>query len=399
MAAAVANTQTTLETTVPDRPAVPDVLHEHIHEIAYLSIQRRKLLFSQDIPLRRLRTHAGRIEAHLDGLRIGVPASVNIANGMLDGDDPWFISAALRIWVEIGQPQPAIVHQRLAAVAPELSGSCKEAFRQLPAGAVERIFPDQPGATPDSLLELAIDARGWHGLIRPETAARLAGSAVTGIRRALARHASQHDLISKLLTDGDQLVRRMALWSMAKQDSRATLDQSRQLAAGIEPDAFALRLIGLLGEYADGSRLLPFLRQKSLAPSALLALRDLAYPALAESVVDVIDSGDSEIAPLAKAVFESLTGQIPEPNPEKLLPQGISPARSHWQDVRKHHDASRRSLSDRPFPWQGPAVDEPMLWVWRRSLTTNPADLAWLRREVPDGFFSGLDSEEAIPGE
>jgi hypothetical protein len=398
MAPAAANTQTTLETTVPGRPAVPDVLHEHIEEIAYLSVQRRKMLFSPELPVRRLQNHSGRIEAHLDGLRVGGPASINIAQAKLDGEDPWFVSVALKIWVELGQPQTAILHERLAKLAPELSGSCKEAFRQLPASTIERTFPEKAGATPDSLLELATDARGWHGMIRPETGSQLAASPDPKIRRALARHVTQPDLVSRLLTDTDQQVRRMALWSLAKQDPRTALDRSRQLAAGPEPDAFALRLIGLFGEYADSARLLPFLRHQPLAGSALLALRDLAYPALAESVLDVIDSDDAENIPLAKAVFESLAGRIPKPNPEKPLPTGMSPARYHWQEARKRLDASRRSLHDKPYPWQGSPADEPMLWVWRRSLT-NAADLGWLRREVPDGFFTGRAADEAIPGE
>jgi hypothetical protein len=399
MAAAVANTQLTLETVVPDRPAVPDVLHEHIEEIAYLSIQRRKLLFSPDIPLRRLRIHAGRVEAHLDGLRIGAPASVGIAHARLDGDDPWFVSVALRVWIELGQPETAILHQRLAELTPKLSGSCKEALRQLPAGAVQRIFPDQhPGAMPESLVELATDALGWHGLLQPESASRLAASPGSGIRRAVARHAIQPDLVSRLLTDSDQQVRRTALWSVAKHDPRAALERSRQLAAGAEPDGFALRLIGLLGDHVDGSRLLPFLRHKSLAPFALLALRDLAYPALAEMVLEVFEAGDSELAPLAKAVFESLAGRVPKPDPEKSLP-GVSPARSHWLDFRKHLDPSKRILHARPYPWQGPPADEPMLWVWRQILTAKATDLGWLRREVPDGFFSGGEADEAIPGE
>jgi hypothetical protein len=400
MEASVATTQPTLETTVPCRPAVPDVLYEHIEEIAYLSIQRRKLLFSPEIPLRRLRTHAGRIEAHLDGLRIGAPASVDIAHTMLDGDDPWFVSTALRIWIELGQPQTEIVHQRLALLAPELSGSCKEAFRQLPTATIERIFPEQHLETvPQSLLELAIDARGWHGLVRPETASRLAASPVPGVRRALARHVFQHDLVFRLLTDSDQEVRRVALWSLAKQDSQAALDRSRQLAAGAEPDVFALRLVGLLGDQADGSRVLPFLRNKTTVPFALLALRDLGYPALADSVLEVAEAGDPKCAPLATTVLESLTGRIPKPNPEKPLPPGVSPARVHWQEFRKHFDTSTRTLRGRPFRWQGSPADEPMLWVWRRYLTAKATDSEWIRREVPDGFFSGREADEAVPGE
>jgi hypothetical protein len=395
-----ADASNTLETTIPGRPAVPDVLREHIEEIAYLSIQWRKLLFSREIPMRRLRNHAARIEAHLDGLRVGIPTSVEIAHSMLDGDDPWFVSVALRIWIELGQPQIAIVQQQLAKMATEHSSSCKEALRKLPSDFIGRIFPDQQqGAIPDSLLELAADALSWHGLLRPEAASRLAASPLAGVRRALARHVLHSALLSQLLADGDQQVRRMALWNLAKQNSRAALDQSRRLSAQPEPDAFALRMIGLLGEYGDSSRLIAFLRHKSLAPPALLALRDLAYPVLAEAVLEIVDATDSGHADLARSVFESLAGRIPKPNPDKPIPQGFTPARFHWLELKKHLDGSKRSLFGQPFPWQGAASDEPMLWVWRRTIADNAVDTSWLRREVPDGFFTGIDADEAIPGE
>ena len=396
----LADKQITLETTVPGRPAVPDVLREHLEEMAYLSIQWRKLLFSPEIPLRRLAAHAGRIEAHLDGLRVGGPASLSIAQAMLDGDDPWFVSAAARVWIEMGQPEPAIIHQRLAALPPELFRAWKEAFRQLPVSTIQRVFPKQhPEAIPAPMIEIAADAWGWHGLLLPETASRLAGSPVPGIRRAVARHATQPSLIRQLLDDGEVLVRLMAHWSLALQNPPAALDRSRQIAAAAEPDPFALRIIGLLGSRADGPRLLAFLKHKTIAPTALLALRDLAAPEFAEVLLDGLDGEDSEFAALAKDVFESLTGRIPKPNPEQPLPPGLSPVRAHWSQVRKQMDGSKRMLHGQAFPWQGAASEEPMQWVWRRVLTSNAPDLAWLRRQVPDGFFTGLEADEAIPSE
>ncbi len=393
-------TKPILETTVLDRPAVPDVLEEHLEETAFLLIRWRKLLFSSEIPLRRLGAQAERIEAHLDGLRVGGPASLSIALAMLDENDPWFVSVAARVWIELGQPEVQAIHERLAALPPELFGVWKEAFRQLPASTVQRIFPQQQfESLPAATLEIAADAWGWHGLLPFPVASRLAGSPAPGVRRAVARHTAHSGLIRQLLDDGDVLVRRMAHWSLALQNTQAALDRGRQLAAAAEPDPFALRVIGLLGGRADGPRLLNSLKHKAAAPTALLALRDLAVPEFAEVLLIGIEGDDADFAALAKDVFESLAGRIPKPDPGQPLPPGLSPARAHWSQVRKQMDGSKRMLHGQAFPWQGPASEEPMQWVWRRVLTSNAPDLAWLRRQVPDGFFNALGAEEAIPGE
>ena len=390
----------TLETTVPGRPAVPDVLHEHLEEIAYLTIQWRKLLFSPEVPLRRLRAHSERIKAHLDGLRIGGPASLSIARSMLDGDDPWFVYAAARVWMEMGRPDVAALRERLEKTPPELWGAWKEAFRKLSPAVVTRLFSEQDlEGLPLGLLQVAIDALGWHGLLQPATAGTVGGLPDAGTRRAVARHAVQPALIARLLEDEDVLVRRTALWSLVRQDPRAALDRSRQMTLSRPPDAFALRVIGLMGDGQDGMGLLTLLRQKTATPAVLLALRDLGRPECAEALLEIVEGDDRDLAMATKDVFESLVGRIPKPDPEQPLPAGISPARFHWQQVRKSLDRSRQFLHGQPCPWQGDPADEPMEWVWRRTLTAAASELACLRREVPDGFFNGVGADEAIPGE
>ena len=86
-----------------DRPVVPHVLLEHLEELAALLVQRRKLFFSPEVPLRRLKLHDDRIEAHLDGLRTGGSAAIKIAEDRLAGD-PWLVVAAARVWMSQGSP-------------------------------------------------------------------------------------------------------------------------------------------------------------------------------------------------------------------------------------------------------------------------------------------------------
>ena len=85
------------DSRVSKRPVLPDVVLEHVEEYAFLSIQRRKLLFSDEITLDQLREHDERIAAHWDGLVLAVPHSVELAVGRLEEGDPWdAFAAALR---------------------------------------------------------------------------------------------------------------------------------------------------------------------------------------------------------------------------------------------------------------------------------------------------------------
>jgi hypothetical protein len=388
-----------LETTILGRPAVVDVLYEHFEEVAHLSVQWRKLIFSPEIPLRRLASHADRIEAHVDGLRVGGAAAVGMAEALLAGDDAWLVFSAARCWLEQGQGTPAVLEKRLQATPPELRGAWKEAFRRLPVDVCLRAFPQTnlTSLTPEA-LEVACDARGYHQILSKEVRDDCAQSSQPLLRAAVARHAPDVDLLQRLLQDKDVMVRRVALWSLALQNASFVLGQCRRWAES-EPDAFALRVIGLFGDRNDGARLLPLLQQKSLAVPALLALRDLGSPEFAASVLSIMEADAGEIAPVAQQVFESLVGRSMPAKPSEPDPTPMSPARRHWEQFRSRADLTQRRLSGVGFPWSGPVADEPMEALWRRALSNATVAPVWLRREVPDGFFSGVGAVEAIPGE
>lgn len=376
------------------------MLVEHLEELAYLSIQRRKLLFSPEVPLRRLKLHDGRIEAHLDGLRTGGAASVAIAAQKLAGD-PWLVSAAARAWLEQGQPGPDAVIDQLKTVEPEWAAGWKEAFRAIAPELVQRLLPQgHPDRLPPLAQQVAADAWGWHGLLRPETAGALRTHPKSSLRFTLARHLAWNGLgPDTLLEDPDVLVRRAALWGLALRNPKAAMDQSRQAARATPPDPFALRVLGLLGERADGRLLVAALAPSGARLAALHALRDLAQPEFADALVEFLESDDEETALAARAAVESLVGRLPSPDLEKAAPPGISLARFQWQQVRPKLDLASRRLQGQPFPWTGDPADEPMERLWRQACVAAKPESTWLRREVPDGFFTGLPSLSAIPGE
>ncbi|HWN97487.1 MAG TPA: hypothetical protein VNT99_20820 [Methylomirabilota bacterium] len=380
-----------------ERPVIPNVLFEHLEELGYLFIQRRKLLFSSEIPLRRLRLHEQRIEAHLDGLRVGEAASVQIALEKLVGDDPWLITAAARVWLTQGEPAPAKLIELLATVSPDLSIAWKEALRAIPTPLVQKVLPPKSAMDfPPVVQAIAADAWGWHGLLSPGFAAELQMSPHSAVRFSVARHSGGAD---KLLGDTDPMVRRAALWALARGSASRALDYSRQAARSAPPDLFALRILGLMGEKSDGRLLVSALSQPTTTLPALWALRDLAHPEYADHVVDLLEAKNEDVAAAAREVFESLAGPLPPPDPQAPIPSSGSPARYRWQQMRGKLDLNNRKLRGQPFPWTSDPADEPMELVWRRACVSAKPETDWLRREVPDGFFAGVPSPVAVPGE
>src|SRR5512144_244510 len=94
-------------------PVLPDVVEEHLEELGFLAIQRRKLLVDPDTSLARLAEHDERAAAHRDGLAIAARAGGDVARRRLDEVAlDWHAAAAARIWVEEGGPTPGEVVER-----------------------------------------------------------------------------------------------------------------------------------------------------------------------------------------------------------------------------------------------------------------------------------------------
>jgi hypothetical protein len=382
-----------------ERPVVPDILEEHLEELAYLSIQRRKLLFSAELPLRRLQRHAARMEAHLDGLRVGCPASVDIASLKLNGDNLWFIAAAAQVWLQLGRPAPEAVAERLAEVPAEVVPAWKEAFRKLNPGSISDLLPqrifDQARGT---ALPIFLDALGWHGLLAADAAARLSSAADPDVRFSIARFATEPALIARCMGDPDPRTHRAALWQLALQNPAMTLQQSRAGAQSGSPDLFDLRILGLFGERTDGQLLCSFLNRPQFALAAVEALVALAQPEFFPALLDFLDPENEELAAASCEAFRSMIGCLPPAATQPPQPDAVR-IRKCWAEHHREFDLAQRRLGGNAFPWKGIETEQPMVMLWRLSLASPKPETAWLRREVPDGFFTGERTFESIPGE
>jgi hypothetical protein len=393
---------------VQPAPAVPDVLLEHIQELAFLWIQRKGLMFSADAPLPSLLRHQARIDAHWDALVIAGQSAVEIALEHFDDFDPWESAAALRVWLELGNPGPGDVIERFDAAAPKTHRSWREALRWLSSARLAALFP--PSATVEAspaLQAVLVYAWGWQGLPAAEAIARAAFAPETALRLAAARalggvagtQPNAASLLSALLTDAEVPVRRAALWSLALQRPAVAAHQARTRVSSGAADVFDVRVLGLVGAAPDLAALRPLL-DSGLAGPAARAIGDLGAPDGVGALIDSLARADEALAPHLRSAIADVLGPAPhgfpaggEDGPD------ASALRDWWKDSRSAWGGSERWLRGQPFPWRGAPQEEPMISLWRSLVLWPRPERDWVRREVPSFFFEDEPPGHMEPGQ
>lgn len=380
---------TAREIDTVDRPVLPDVVAEHLEELAFLSIQRRKLLFSSEIGQDQLAAHDERLAAHWDGLVVAGTAAVELALGRLEEPDPWEVHAAARVWLMLGNPAPDEVMARIDGADDALHPAWREALRHVPSEIATRVLPDPLlSGAPAGVQSVLLYARGWHGSLPQGPLPPLVASGDAAVRRSLARalgwqepaYRGTGEMLRILGGDADPEVRRAACWSLALVDPTAALARCRTAVRSGSADPFDVRVLGLLGGGVDLGPLRELLASDALRLSAAHALGDLGQSAAIPALREMLRDQEETVVEAAREALRVLAG-------------------SDADEVLDAVAAGQRMLRGVPFPWSGEPEAETMESKWRRSIAEPDPATAWLRREVPDGFFTAAPEQMAVPGE
>jgi hypothetical protein len=251
------------------------VVQEHLEELGFLSLQRRKLLFDEDVTVRALARHDARIAAHWAGLEVAPEDSVPLATAKLaDAGSAWDVMACVRTWVQLGDPKPDELFDAMAAADAAIVPGWREAFRSMPREVVAAKLPPLDAASSSPEVEsILADAFAWHALLSSRQIAGAARSPHAGVRRAVARHAPHlgagagaADSIAALRDDPDPQVRRAAFWSAALGDLGRALEDARRLASRAEPDPFAALVVSMFGERGEASAVREPKRERDAPP-------------------------------------------------------------------------------------------------------------------------------------
>lgn len=375
---------------VAEHPVVPDIVLEHLEEIAFLNIQRRKLLFSHEITLEALGEHDERIVAHWDGLVLAKPYCAEMAAERLEEFDPWETFAAARVWIELGNPSSEeVIEKIVAAEDDEVKGAWREALRRMPAEALGRVLPDSLLRDGDPAVKSVLTyGRGWHGTLAHAYLPDLVANEEASVRRSLARvigwgdpsTSGLNEILRILEDDRDVEVRRAAVWSAALVNPEAATARCRERVRSGDADAFDVRVLGLMGRAADVEIVTELLESETLAAAAARALGDLGESGGIDALRRLLDVDDEVAAAAASDSLMALLGTDEEAAETEPSPRG-------------------RLWRGQEWPWSDAPEDEPMESRWRASLLTPKPETSWLRREVPDGFFTGEPDPTAVPGE
>lgn len=385
---------------------VPEIVEEHFDELVFLSVTRRKLRFSPDATGRQYAHHLSRMEAHWDGLVVAGGFAAELATARLQEGDGWDTAVAVAAWIALASPEPGQVALRLAEAADEQRPGWREGLRSCAAEQVATLLPVRlPSDLDADALAVCADAWGRHGLLDADAAAALCAHPAPGVRAGVARHlagvAGGAAWAERALDDAEPSVVRRALFALASSDAERALAHCRRSLAA-EPDGFAIQLVGLLGDATDVGRIATLLEHPALRTAALGALADLGDPAAIPHLIAVLDDSDPSVAERARASVDRIVGALPDGEPRTAETDGDeTPARlaaRAWSGIETRYPVGERFLRGFPFPPPALGDEDTMEARWLASWIACRAGGS-VPPEVPDGFWDGEPSEEALPGE
>jgi hypothetical protein len=354
------------------RPAIPDIVEEHLEELALGSLRLRSLTFSFDAPIARQASLVDRSDAHRDGLRLGGNVTRELAERMLtEGASPWMLAAAAWIWCDLVRPDPLALAVRVQQVDNNQLPDWREAMRWLPPETTDQMQEDAlRHERPVSYRHLVLDAALWHRRL-PEA---LAKQAVTDssplVRWPVARHAAHalslttaSNLLARLVDDPDADVRSAALWNLA------LIDPGQGVARALSSDlSVGLRVLGLFGDDHAVARLAQTLADEQRRPTAIAALIDHGSRAAVDA-----------LAVLEQAAMEPLANIVGQFDADS----GLAAAQAAWPRLASE---DLRLWQGQPRPWIGKIAERPARWDWHAALQ-DVAGNRDLRRLVDDGLL------------
>lgn len=315
---------------------IPDILEEHLEELAFLWGQRRNALRSPLYTVRAFAHLEERIAAHLQGvLAVGGEALPLLEATLRDGDSQTAFAAGCALLhhgdaTAIDRVLEAFRH----AVGPPLSG-LRDALCHGPAGPLlpqVQALTHTPGTARAVAAaevfafhaDFPVDEQRVRRFLLDEDAAVRAGGwrlvAYLGMRLDPKAYAAG-------LRD-DPIVRRAALNAAAWCGEAGVLSVGRSLAENPSPENFdALELLAILGGAEDLPRFAVIARASHLGPRRFQLIGCFGNPALMEIVMAGIRDADPATAVAAGAAFTKMTGaEIDSTTVAKLPPNGAAPA-------------------------------------------------------------------------
>ncbi len=333
-----------------------DILEEHLSELDVLWSQRERFVVSAEWTLLTLGRLEDRAEAHLDGLRLGAAASVEIARPFLAGEEAGAATAAT--FVFMGCERPELDREVLQALRTAPAGSrdgIRIGLRQADVARIAAELTETAASAEPGVRAAALDVVAFHRLPAPRGIATLLADPDPEVRRLACEAAGRlggpwsYDILREALESDSRALRISALRASARMGLIGLDESCRQAATRPQnPVPEALEFLGVLGDPKDLGILQNSTAKPGLAEAALAGLGKLGSAAAIPTLLDALE--DDALKSAAGRAFARITGATEvaaaDADPKDARAwwdeaKGLFPGEGRWQ--------SGRDLAKQPF--------------------------------------------------
>jgi len=296
---------------------IPDILEEHVEELAFLWGQRRGAVRSPRYTVRAFFHLEERLAAHLQGvLAVGGEALPLLEDTLREGDPLSTFAAAYALLHHADATATGRVLDAFARAKGGGLAALRDALCHGPAGSLLPQLQAMIHGTPLERAVAAAEIFAFHSKvpINEQRVLRFLNDEDAAVRTGgwrLAGYLGMR-LDPKSYAAGlrdDAVVRRAALHAAAWAGEPAILTVTRKLADAPSLEHFdALELLAILGAPDDLARFATIGRSDALGPARFRLLGSYGNPALIDLLLDGMRIPDPAAAVAAGAAFTKMTG-------------------------------------------------------------------------------------------
>ena len=321
---------------------IADILVEHLEEAEILWARRRGARYSPDLNFTQLEALEGRLEAHLEGLALGLDGLRPSCEEAIEGgdEDRAFVAAALLLRSGAAESEARVL-EHFPRRPPAARRGILEALCHLPLSEPSRCtlegFVYGSGETS---IAAGLEVLGFHRVLEADLLRRSARAGAPELRlaaaRAAGRVAAAHEVIESLAQDRDVRVRDAALHSALQHGLPDARSRLREIVTSRAVTRPALGLLASVGEPEDAALLGQRLDSPVFGEAALAGLATLANPDAVPMLLDAM-----EVPFLARAAGQAFV-RITGIDLLELATVAATPDEedAHFEDLRPVPDAA-----------------------------------------------------------
>ncbi len=309
---------------------IPDILEEHVEELAFLWEQRQAAVRDPRYTIRELIQLEERITAHLQGTLAVGEVALPLLEDSLAADDPNIVFAAAYALLHTkNETATARVRDSFGHAQGPVLAALQDALAQAPLNPGVAPFRELFHGGPAPVGAAAGTILAFHSVLEPtipqnERLLRHEDAVVRQSGWRLVGYIGvplEAKTYAAAMRDDDPGVRRAALYAGAWCGQPGVLAVCRKLAAQPTPDNLdPFELLAILGAPEDARLVAALGQTAALGPARFTVVGTYGHPALMDLVLAALTDADPATAAAAGGAFTKITGQNIDSEKKAKLP-------------------------------------------------------------------------------